>query len=130
MGGRSVRWVLGVMLVGWWVALLCFRATPLWLWDLNETWPTRAMGHLVRTLPPGELVFIQGTGRPSLSWYGERLIQPRPAQAPHPHHLVAPSEQPLAGCQLQALFPPPPPPGQQEPVSLQWCGPEDQASHR
>ncbi|KKZ12121.1 MAG: hypothetical protein TE42_05665 [Candidatus Synechococcus spongiarum SP3] len=108
MGGRSVRWVLGVMLVGWWVgglvgwwvgglvgwwvALLCFWATPLWLWELNETWPTRAMGHLVRTLPPGELVFIQGTGRPSLSWYGERLIQPRPAQAPHPHHLVAPSE--------------------------------------
>lgn len=125
LGRRSVRWALGVMLVGWWVALLCLWATPLWLWELNTTWPTRAVGHLVRTLPPEELVFIQGTRRPSLSWYGGRLVPPGPAQAPRPHHLVAPGEQPLTGCQLQVLFPPPPQPGQQEPVSLQWCGPQD-----
>lgn len=131
LGGWSVRWGLGVMLVGWWVALLCFWATPLWLWELNETWPTRAVGRLVRTLPAEELVFIQGTGRrPSLSWYGERLVPPRPAQAPRPHHLVATGEQPLPGCHVQALFPPPPQPAQQEPVSLQWCAPEDQASHK
>ena len=121
--GWSVRWALGVMLSGWWVALLCFWATPTWLWELNETWPTRTVGHLVRTLPPGELVFIQGTGRPSLSWYGGRLIQPRPAQAPLPHHVVVPGERPLTGCHLQTLFPPTRP-GQQEFVSLQWCGPE------
>ena len=125
LGGMPVRRALGVMLVGWWVALLCFWATPLWLWELNETWPTRAVGHLVRTLPPEELVFIQGAGSPSLSWYGGRLIPPRPARAPRPHHLVAPGAQPLSGCQLQTLFPPSPQPGRQEPVSLQWCGPEN-----
>ena len=130
LGGWSVRWALGVMLAGWWVALLCFWSTPLWLWELNETWPTRAVGCLVRTLPPEELVFIQGAGRPSLSWYGERLIPPRPARASRPHHLVAPGAQPLNGCQLQALFPPPSYPGQQEAVSLQWCGPEDQTPQR
>lgn len=128
--GWSVRWALGVLLAGWWVALLCFWPTPLWLWELNETWPTRAVGHLVRTLPPEALVFIQGTGRPSLSWYGGRLIPPRPAQAQRPHHLVAPGEQPLAGCQLQALFPPLSQPGQQQAVSLQWCGSEDRTSHK
>ena len=128
--GWSVRWGLGVMLVGWWVALLCFWATPTWLWELNETWPTRAVGRLVRTLPPESLVFTQGAGRPSLSWYGGRPVPPRPAQAPRPHHLAAPGEQPSDGCRLQALFPPPPPPGQQESVSLQWCGPEDQTSHK
>ena len=130
LGGWSVRWGLGVMLVGWWVALLCFWATPLWLWELNETWPTRAVGRLVRTLPAEELVFIQGTGRPSLSWYGGRLVPPRPDQAPRPHHLVATGEQPLPGCHVQVLFPPPPQPAQQEPVSLQWCAPEDHASHK
>ncbi|WP_025781666.1 ArnT family glycosyltransferase [Candidatus Synechococcus spongiarum] len=128
--GFSVRWALGMLVAGWWVALLCFWATPLWLWELNEAWPTRAVGHLVGTLPPEEPVFIQGPGRPSLSWYGERLIPPRPAQAQRPHHLVAPGEQPLAGCQVRAVFPPPPQPGQQEPVSLQWCGPEGRTSHR
>lgn len=76
LGRRSVRWALGVMLVGWWVALLCLWATPLWLWELNTTWPTRAVGHLVRTLPPEELVFIQGTRRPSLSWYGGAWFHP------------------------------------------------------
>lgn len=130
VGRKVVRWALGAMVAGWWVALLCFWATPLWLWELNETWPTRAVGHLVRTLPPGESVFIQGAGRPSLSWYGGRLIQPRPAQVPRPHHLVAPGEQPLSGCQLQTLFPTPPQPGRQEIVSLQWCDPEGQASHK
>ena len=130
LGSRSVRWGLGVLLAGWWLALLCFWATPLWLWELNETWPTRAVGHLVRALPPGELVFVQGAGRPSLSWYGGRLVPPRPAEASRPYYLVAPGEQPLTGCQLQALVPPPLPPGQQKPVSLQWCGPGDQASHQ
>ena len=130
LGGWSVRWGLGVMLVGWWVALLCFWATHLWLWELNETWPTRAVGRLARTLPAEDLVFIQGTGRPSLSWYGGRLVPPRPAQAPRPHHLVATGEQPLPGCHVQVLFPPPPQPAQQQPVSLQWCAPEDQASHK
>ena len=131
LGGWSVRWGLVLLLVGWWVALLCFWATPLWLWELNETWPTRAVGRLVRTLPAEELVFIQGTGRrPSLSWYGRRLVPPRPDQAPRPHHLVATGEQPLPGCHVQVLFPPPPQPAQQQPVSLQWCAPEDQASHK
>lgn len=120
LGRWSVHWGLGVMLVGWVVALLCFWATPLWLWELNETWPTRAVGRLVRTLPLEEVVWIQGADRPSLSWYAGRLVAPRPAQALRPHHLVAVGEQPLSGCQLQTLIPPPP--GRQESVSLQWCG--------
>ena len=123
LGGWSVRWALGVMLVGWWVALLCFWATPAWLWELNESWPTRAVGNLVRTLPPEQRVFTQDADRPSLSWYGGRLIPPRPAQPPLPHHLVVPGEQPLPGCDLEALFPPPQA-GGQETVSLQWCGSE------
>ena len=128
LGGMPVRRALGVVLTGWWVALLCFWATPLWLWELNETWPTRAVGRLVRTLPPEELVFIQGTGRPSLSWYGGRLVPPGTAQTPRPHHLVAPGAQPLAGCQLQALFPTTSHPGQQtgaRQLAVVWPGGSD-----
>ncbi len=117
----AARWALGLVLVGWWLALFCFWSTPTWLWELNEHWPTRPVGLVVRTLPAEFPVFVAGTGRPSLSWYGGRLVQPRPAQPPFPHHLVIPGEEPLVGCRLQALFPPSQPPGQQKAVGVQWC---------
>ena len=120
----AARWALGLVLVGWWLALFCFWSTPTWLWELNEHWPTRPVGLVVRTLPAEFPVFVAGTGRPSLSWYGGRLVQPRPAQPPFPHHLVIPGEEPLVGCRLQALFPPSQPPGQQKAVGVQWCGRE------
>ena len=118
--GGKVRQALGLVMVGWWLALLCFWSTPVWLWELNNDWPTRSAGLLVGTLPSRFPVFVEGAGRPSLSWYGGRLIQPRPAQPPFPHHLVVPGEEPLPGCQRQTLFSPSRT-GQQKAVSLQWC---------
>ena len=119
----GVRRALGLVMAGWWLALLCFWSTPTWLWELNENWPTRSAGLLVGTLPSEFPVFVEGPGRPSLSWYGGRLVRPRPVQPPFPHHLVVPGEAPLAGCQLQTLFPVSRT-GQQQAVSLQWCGGE------
>ncbi|MCY4055303.1 MAG: glycosyltransferase [Cyanobacteria bacterium MAG CAR4_bin_6] len=118
--GGEVRRSLGLVMAGWWLALLCLWSTPVWLWELNNDWPTRSAGLLVRTLPSRFPVFVEGAGRPSLSWYGGRLIQPRPAQPPFPHHLVVPGEEPLPGCQRQMLFSPSRT-GQRKAVSLQWC---------
>lgn len=123
MARGTARQALGLVTVGWWLALLCFWSTPTWLWELNENWPTRSMGLLVRTLPSDVPVFVGGASRPSLSWYGGRLVQPRPVQPPFPHYLVASGEEPFAGCQLQTLLPLSRP-GQQDPVGLQWCGGE------
>jgi len=119
----AVRQALALVMVGWWLALFCFWSTPAWLWELNESWPTQSVGLLVRTLPSDVPVFVEGASRPSFSWYGGRLVRPRPVQPPFPYHLVREGGEPLAGCQLQALFPPPRP-GQQDAVSVQWCGGE------
>ena len=125
----TVRWALGLAMAGWWLALLYLWSTPAWLWELNENWPTRPAGLLVHTLPSEFPVFVEGASRPSLSWYGEQRIRPRPVQPPFPHHLVVPGKEPLMGCHLQALLPPSRF-GQQKTVSLQWCeGEEPEGSH-
>ena len=46
------------------VLALLFHS-PLWLWELNETWP----------VPGGEIKLKGYDERPSLNWYAEQRIQ-------------------------------------------------------
>jgi hypothetical protein len=67
------------VVAGVWVTLLLLLASPLWLWELNESWPVQPVAALVRGQPlaPGEEVRIwHGPERPSLSWYLQRPVRP------------------------------------------------------
>ena len=62
---------------GLWLTLCLLMASPLWLWELNESWPVRPVASMVRQQPlqrPGGLWLWQEGERPSLSWYAGRRI--------------------------------------------------------
>ena len=56
------------------VALALLFLSPLWLWELNESWPVAPAAALARR-SPGSPVLLQGFDeRPSLNWYaGQRI---------------------------------------------------------
>jgi hypothetical protein len=60
--------------LGTWLSLLLLMASPLWLWELNESWSTATAAELLRR-HPGPVVFLwQEAERPSLNWYaGQRV---------------------------------------------------------
>ena len=56
-------------------ALALLFHSPLWLWELNETWPVQPVAALARA-NPGDEIKLKGYGeRPSLNWYAEQRIQ-------------------------------------------------------
>jgi hypothetical protein len=59
------------------IALALLFSSPLWLWELNETWSVRPVAALSR-LSPGQPVQLQGYDeRPSLNWYARQRIRRR-----------------------------------------------------
>ncbi|WP_114988024.1 glycosyltransferase family 39 protein [Synechococcus sp. N19] len=56
-------------------ALALLFHSPLWLWELNETWPVQPVAALARA-NPGDKIKLKGYDeRPSLNWYAEQRIQ-------------------------------------------------------
>lgn len=68
---------LGVhMLIGGlWGALLLLLTGPLWLWELNESWPVRPVAHAVAGHHGGTVRLWDLEERPSLNWYAGQRIQ-------------------------------------------------------
>ena len=56
-------------------ALALLFHSPLWLWELNESWPVQPVAALARAKPGGELRLKGYDERPSLNWYAEQRIQ-------------------------------------------------------
>ena len=55
-------------------ALALLFQSPLWLWELNETWPVQPVAALAKN-NPGETLWLKGYDeRPSLNWYAEQRI--------------------------------------------------------
>ena len=48
--------------------------SPLWLWELNETWPVQPVAALARDNPGTGLTLKGYDERPSLNWYAEQRI--------------------------------------------------------
>jgi len=91
-GALGLGWCLG----GWWLlsatpqkrrlgviylscgnvaALALLFQSPLWLWELNETWPVQPVAALARA-NPGSKIRLKGYDeRPSLNWYAEQRIE-------------------------------------------------------
>ena len=62
-------------------ALALLFHSPMWLWELNETWAVQPVATLVRT-NPGTAITLKGYDeRPSLNWYAEQRI-PRFKEGP------------------------------------------------
>ncbi len=95
---RSLAGVLGLgwCVGGWWLrsetpprrrlgviylscgsvaALALLFHSPLWLWELNETWPVQPVAALARANPGREIRLKGYDERPSLNWYAEQRIQ-------------------------------------------------------
>ena len=65
-------------------ALALLFHSPMWLWELNETWPVQPVAALARA-NPGEGISLKGYDeRPSLNWYAEQRI-PRFKEGPGRH---------------------------------------------
>jgi hypothetical protein len=55
-------------------ALALLFHSPLWLWELNETWPVQPVAALAKDNPGAELTLKGYDERPSLNWYAEQRI--------------------------------------------------------
>ena len=56
-------------------ALALLFHSPLWLWELNETWPVQPVAALARAKSGSEIRLKGYDERPSLNWYAEQRIQ-------------------------------------------------------
>jgi hypothetical protein len=76
MRGAPGRRRLGglTMVAGSSLGLLALMVSPLWLWELNETWATPPVAALTRRWQAQPVTLWQEAERPSLSWYaGQRI---------------------------------------------------------
>lgn len=69
----------GLLVAGWWLSLLLFFQSPLWNWELNETWSVLPVAELARSGSSGQPqqpVYLAGEAaqRPSLRWYAQGAI--------------------------------------------------------
>jgi 4-amino-4-deoxy-L-arabinose transferase-like glycosyltransferase len=108
LGHRQARRRAGGLLLvgGVWLTLALLLSGPLWLWELNESWPVRHVAALARRQPVGAAasppVLWREAERPSLSWYAGRRVRgsagpedlPPSAQG---ERLLLSRGQPLAG---------------------------------
>ncbi|WP_320675587.1 4-amino-4-deoxy-L-arabinose transferase [Prochlorococcus sp. MIT 1300] len=75
------RYGIFMLMSGSYLALMFLMTSPLWLWELNETWPVDSLRELISRAPETELVLEGNEERPSLNWYaGKRIasFQSRP----------------------------------------------------
>jgi hypothetical protein len=71
-----------VLVAGLWGALLLLLTGPLWLWELNESWPVRPVAQEVRLHPTEPVHLWKQNERPSLNWYAERRLRRRKNDTP------------------------------------------------
>ncbi len=96
MSPQARRRGLGILLLGWGLALLTLWQSQLWLWELNESWDPRPIASRIQQLPPDAIVELKGPTRPSLGWYAGRELQ-RPGAAGSLEHWLI-SKKPSPGC--------------------------------
>ena len=77
-------------------ALALLFHSPLWLWELNETWPVQRAAALAKANAGHEIRLKGYDERPSLNWYAEQRIK-RFKEGPG-HRL---SDKPQEGCVIE-----------------------------
>jgi 4-amino-4-deoxy-L-arabinose transferase-like glycosyltransferase len=121
-----------VLIAGLWGALLALFSGPLWLWELNETWPVVAVAREVRQFPEGSVQLWHLEERPSLNWYANQRLRPRddkPRESqptpPGPQRLLSVELSPprLPGARCVPIPPLVPPPSSATPATRAGSGP-------
>lgn len=64
-----------LLIAGLWGALLALLSGPLWLWELNESWPVVPVAQELGRHPEGRSFLWQLEERPSLNWYAGRRVR-------------------------------------------------------
>ena len=78
-------------------ALALLFQSPLWIWELNETWRVQPVADLARTNPGQEIRLKGYQERPSLNWYAEQRI-PRLQGEPG----LRLSDKPQVNCSIES----------------------------
>ena len=78
-------------------ALTMLFHSPMWLWELNETWPVQEVAALARNNSGTALTLKDYNERPSLNWYAEQRI-PRFKGGPGRHL----SDKPQVNCTIES----------------------------
>jgi 4-amino-4-deoxy-L-arabinose transferase-like glycosyltransferase len=78
--GPAGRRAGGLLRVGGvWLTLALLLSGPLWLWELNESWPVGPVAALARRQPVGAtappLLLWREAERPALNWYAGRRVR-------------------------------------------------------
>ena len=80
---------LAILITGWSLGLVALWHSQLWLWELNEEWDPRPVAAQIKALPPGAIVVLDGSTRPSLNWYAGRPLRELDASPPKQFWLVS-----------------------------------------
>ncbi len=87
-GWSTGSWLLGssnrkerikgtiIILLGSLTGLFILMASPLWLWELNETWSVEPLAKLASRTKTSNLSIEGSEARPSLNWYAGKRIYP------------------------------------------------------
>lgn len=68
----------GVLVGGLWLSLVLLMLSPLWLWELNETWAAQAMAVQLRRHHERPVLLVGEGERPSFNWYSGHRVQVAP----------------------------------------------------
>ena len=73
------RGFIPILLVGSYLALSLLMSSQSWIWELNEAFPVKPVGALIREkAKPGVAVYTSfAYGRPSLDFYSDRQVIPQ-----------------------------------------------------
>ncbi|MEA5418089.1 glycosyltransferase family 39 protein [Spirulina sp. CCNP1310] len=87
------RHFLITLSIGLYLGLTSFFLSPAWVWEVNESFPVRAIGAMVREHTSPDTVVYLGyfASRPSLDFYGDRLFIPADLptlQTLHTQHFI------------------------------------------
>lgn len=89
-----------ILVLGWgmYVALVLFVHSDIWLWELNEAYPVKPVAEIIQKHTPANATIYTSYPyhRPSLNFYSDRTVIPKPLpqlqkywqQTPHPYLLV------------------------------------------
>lgn len=74
----SSRYFMPVLIAGFYLALLLLFNSNDWLWELNEAFPVKPVAESIRIhTPPKAAIFTSYPNfRPSLEFYGDRVVVP------------------------------------------------------
>jgi 4-amino-4-deoxy-L-arabinose transferase-like glycosyltransferase len=90
LAGWHWRWqhpnFIAILIIGSYCSLSFLFISQSWLWEINEAFPVKPIGEIIRTATPAnsEIFTTFSYRRPSLDFYGDRPVRPTPLETLQP----------------------------------------------